>query len=66
MDKKEINKEYYEKFKAKNHDKITNKTTCDQCGGAYVYYSKSAHLKTKKHLFSVKLISLYSINANII
>ena len=65
-EQKDINKEYYETFKIKHHDKITTKIDCSLCGGSYVYYSKSAHLKTKKHIFSKKLISLYSINANII
>lgn len=44
-------KEYYEAFKKKNIDKISNKVNCAICGGNYTYYSKASHLKSKKHLF---------------
>jgi hypothetical protein len=49
---KKSNKAYL-KFKEKHKDKITEKIECDICGGHYVYYSKSLHLRSKKHVFCV-------------
>jgi len=42
---KENNKNYYQE----NQSKITQKFNCE-CGGKYLYSSKSQHLKSKKHL----------------
>lgn len=51
-DKKAIkanyNKKYYNKDKTKTSDRLKS-SPCDICGGAYSYYSKSKHLKSKKH-----------------
>ena len=38
---------YYQSFKEK-HNMESN--ICNICGGKYNYYSKSAHLKSKKHI----------------
>jgi len=46
----------YIKFKKKNKDKIKEKIICDICGGHYVYYSKSLHKKSKKHIFCLNKI----------
>jgi len=50
--KKIYNKRYYEKMK--NNNKII-KITCD-CGGVYSLYTRSTHLKSKKHLKHVNNI----------
>lgn len=42
---KEYNKQYYEK----NKDRLTEIKQCE-CGGRYSYYTKSKHLKTKRHI----------------
>ena len=44
-------KDAYQNFKAKNKEKISERISCSVCGGKYVYYSKSLHLKSKKHKF---------------
>ena len=54
LSKKIKSNDDYLKFKEKNKDKIKAKIFCDICGGHYVYYSKSLHLKSKKHLFCIK------------
>ena len=46
------NKKYYEKVKAEQVDKLKKKIDCE-CGGFYTYYSKSKHLKSKKHTYFV-------------
>ena len=52
--KYESNQRYYAKCK---EDKTrVGKTDCTICGGEYSYYSKSRHLKCKKHLFCLHLI----------
>lgn len=51
---KEKGKKYYQN----NLDKLKEKITCE-CGGKYLYYHKSTHLKTKKHQnYLTKTISL--------
>lgn len=37
-----------------NITRLNKVLTCDICGSCYKYYSKSKHLKTKKHIESVK------------
>ena len=62
QDNKEIyklkNKKYRqdnnEKIKEKRNEKRNEKTDCE-CGGKYIYSSKSRHIKSKKH---IKFISL--------
>ena len=49
--KKYDNKTYYEHFKAKNADKINDKIECPDCLCLYTYFSKSRHMKSKKHLY---------------
>ena len=54
--KENINpKEYYQTFKKKFPEIITKKYECEICGGSYTYFTKSSHLKTKKHLNVVKI-----------
>jgi hypothetical protein len=43
------NKEKYKEYVEANKEKINEKFTCE-CGGKYIYYNKSRHFKTKKHL----------------
>jgi hypothetical protein len=45
---KEYNKQYYQKNKEQLRAQANEKFDC-QCGGKFVYGSKSTHLKTKKH-----------------
>jgi hypothetical protein len=59
---KKSNKAYL-KFKEKHKDKITEKIECSVCGGHYVYYSKSLHIRSKKHVFCV---NKYNNNDDII
>lgn len=40
-------KKYYQSFKEKHN---MDSTICNICDGKYNYYSKSAHLKSKKHV----------------
>lgn len=47
------NKKYYEKVKLVHDDKIKKKIDCE-CGGYYTYYSKSKHLKSKKHTYFIE------------
>lgn len=44
--KKYDSKAYYETFKKKHSER----TICDICGTAYLYFSKQKHLSTKYHL----------------
>ena len=46
---KEKVKEHKKKYVEANKEKINEKFTCE-CGGKYIYYNKSRHFKTKKHL----------------
>jgi hypothetical protein len=47
------NKKYYEKVKKEQVDKLKKKIDCE-CGGYYTYYSKSKHLKSKKHTYFIE------------
>jgi hypothetical protein len=47
------NKKYYEKVKKEKSDKIKKQIDCE-CGGFYSYYSKSKHLKSKKHTYFIE------------
>lgn len=49
--KKYDNKTYYEHFKEKNADKIKTQIECPECLCLYTYFSKSQHMKSKKHLY---------------
>jgi hypothetical protein len=53
MDKTKISsekqREYYLNFKNNNSDKLKERMICPICNGKYHYYSKSLHIKTKKH-----------------
>ena len=50
-EKKKYNSyKYNTTFKQKHADKIKTKIQCPICDGGYTYYSKSKHLKSKKHL----------------
>lgn len=42
-------KKYNDTFRAKHAEKLNEKHECE-CGAFYSYYTKSKHLKTKKHL----------------
>lgn len=42
-------KQYYQTFKKKYPDIITEKKNCDICCGSYTYFTQSTHNKTKKH-----------------
>ncbi len=42
-------KKYNDNFRQKHADEIKKKITCNACGHQYSYYSKSKHLKTKRH-----------------
>jgi len=46
---KEYKKKYVEANKEKIKEKGKEKFTCE-CGGKYIYYNKSHHFKSKKHL----------------
>jgi hypothetical protein len=47
--KRNQNKEYYKRFKAK----LNKKHFCDICGGSYTKTNISKHIQTKKHLKAV-------------
>lgn len=50
-EKKKYNSQKYNAtFKNKHAEKLNTKINCEICGGHYTYYSKSKHLKSKKHL----------------
>lgn len=53
---------YYQNFKAKHPNIINNKHECEICGGSYTYYTKSSHVKSKKHL---KIIEIYNSTKSI-
>ena len=46
--KKYNSKKYNDTFREKHKDKLKEKINCE-CGNHYSYYTKSKHLKTKKH-----------------
>jgi hypothetical protein len=51
MEKKKYNsKMYNDKFREKHAEKIATKIVCTGCGRTFTYYTKSKHMKTKKHL----------------
>ena len=53
MEKKKYNsKMYNDKFREKHAEKIATKTVCTGCGRTFTYYTKSKHMKTKKHLLA--------------
>lgn len=41
---------YYKKFIEKNAERLNEIHICEVCCQKYKYYSKSRHLKTKRHL----------------
>lgn len=53
MSKLECKKQYGNRYREANRDKIhqklNQKFNCD-CGGKYTYVHKAAHMKTKKHI----------------
>lgn len=50
-EKKKYNSyKYNNTFRKKHADKLKIKIKCSLCDGGYTYYSKSKHLKSKKHL----------------
>jgi len=53
---------YYQNFKAKHPNIINNKHECEICGGSYTYYTKSSHIKSKKHM---KIKEIYQPDINI-
>jgi hypothetical protein len=48
-------REYYDKFREKNLDKIQEKQQCSTCGGSYTYYNKSRHIRSAKHIACLRL-----------
>lgn len=42
-------KKYNDNFRNKHAEEIKKKIICQSCGYQYSYYSKSKHLKTKRH-----------------
>ena len=46
-------KKYNDKFRQKHAIKLSQKIECDICHNSYTYYSKSKHMKSKKHLKEV-------------
>jgi hypothetical protein len=48
-------REYYEKFVAKNADKIQGELICEVCQQKYTYWNKSRHHKSIKHKYAVLL-----------
>jgi hypothetical protein len=54
MEKKKYNsKMYNDKFREKHAEKIATKTVCTGCGRTFTYYTKSKHMKTKKHMQAI-------------
>mgnify|MGYP003651812179 CR=1 FL=1 len=53
---------YYQNFKAKHPNIINSKHECEICGGSYTYYTKSSHIKSKKHL---KIKEIYNTDKHI-
>lgn len=53
---------YYKNFRNK-HD-VTDKIKCD-CGGFYTYFSKSKHLKSKKHKHYVETGDVWRCSTNL-
>ena len=47
---KKSSKENYMKFKENHEGILTQKIECSICSGSYTYYTKSTHLKSKKHI----------------
>jgi hypothetical protein len=54
MDKTE-KKNYYETFKEKHTDKISEKHICSVCGGTFTYFNASKHKKTQRHLNALQI-----------
>lgn len=53
LKKKEASKRYNAKSYLKH--KGESSTTCEICGGKYLYYNKSHHNKSKRHLICIEL-----------
>lgn len=53
-DLKEEEKEYNKKYYAQKKENMES-IKCPNCGGVYSYYSKSKHIKSRKHLFNLLL-----------
>lgn len=47
-------KKYNDNFRQKHAEEIQKKIICKACGFHYTYYSKSKHLKTKRHNKNIK------------
>lgn len=43
-------------FRLRNKEKFKEKIICPICGGKYVYFNKSHHNKSKKHLLVNKIL----------
>jgi hypothetical protein len=59
--KKYNSKKYNDKFREKNHEKLSLKKECEICKNHYTYYSKSKHMKTKKHLKMLSLVKVEEV-----
>ena len=40
---------YYQNFKSKHPNILTDKIKCSVCDGKYSYHHKSRHIRSKKH-----------------
>jgi len=48
--KKYNSKKYNDTFRQKHADILKQKINCSICHNDYTYYTKSKHMKTKKHI----------------
>lgn len=49
-EKKYNSKKYNDTFREKHKEELKEKKICDVCNRFYTYYTKSKHMKTKKHI----------------
>jgi hypothetical protein len=63
--KKYNQKKYYENFKIKNLDKLTKINICPLCKNSYTYFTKSKHLKSKKHNNFLNKLSTSPVNIDL-
>ena len=49
LENKEKRARYYQNFKSKHPNILTDKIKCSVCDGKYSYHHKSRHIRSKKH-----------------
>jgi hypothetical protein len=56
-----MDKEYFKSYYILHKNELKTKIKCDVCGGNYTKTSKCKHVKTRKHIDSIKIKELENV-----